>query len=466
MQKRLLIYIEPLIEAGWPHSRLWWMKFAEKSLSSILGKDFDWDKQCRIITSDYFKRLALQGGEPVKYLNLDVWATYPQEFIIDVSIRECWNMLGKDCTETAKRWADNFYTEDELDRVSGFFQNKLGDFIPNLILTFSAVPFLENAFPHAVVLHQEAGILSQPPYPYTLLFDPVGVRGRSSIQKFSKELSALEYDDEVEFGIGLFRKTFIQDCLLPASPFSQLRNELKQKYKSIWIWPNQWHFMAGWSHQLPMQHMWDMMTWVLEKAGPKTGIIFTEHPSGELYFTKERISYWKQMFPNFIYIENEWRVSAATQYLMDLADGVICLNSSVGFQSLFWKKKLIVLQDTQYNNIADGVELDNLDDIAQEPWDAQKDAQLYWLLTHYNILPQYLESESFCSAFIDRCMAAKQDHGEIIFSVFEPYINAKEVMTDIVGMCDQNIPVSRLKNLSNLNLETCIEIIRKEKFIR
>lgn len=444
---KVLIYIEPLIEAGMPNVRMWWLKFAEDNLKALLGNDCDYDSQCRVVMSDYFKVIALSGKSPIGIPDLSYWASFPEENIVTYSIQDCWDMFGEDGTSTARRWSDGRYTSDELDASSLKLRDKLGEFIPDLVITFSNVPFVENAFPDAVVMHQEAGMLSQAPYPSTLYFDPVGMKRTSSLRKFSSELKFLEVTDSVERGVNEFRHAFIKDCLVPRSPFAHLKEELRDKFDSIWIWPNQWHYMAGWGGELPMQHMWDMMTWVLDKAGPKNGIIFTDHPSDDIYFTKKRVCYWQKLFPNFIFIEDAWKISAATQFLMDIVDGVICLNSAVGFQPLFWKKKLITIGETQFRDMADATELDNLNDLAKAAWDSQKDAQLYWLLTQFNVLSEDLLHPNYFRPFVERCISAKRREGDIPFSVFQPYKEPKQIISEIITKGNYQVPRYWKRNL-------------------
>lgn len=460
MDIKLLIYIEPLIEAARPSVRVWWLKFAATAIQLLLGDDVDWQSQCRVITSDYLKKIAFGRSYPNAGPDLREWEAFPADYITGVSVRECWDMLGQDGTSTAKAWDQGLYTDAELARTADFMCQKIGDFTPDIILTFSAVPFLQHAFPDALVLHQEAGMLSRAPYPYTGYFDPVGMRHNSSLRKFSADMKALEVTEEVEQGIQAFRETFIEKCLIPKSPFAALKEDLRRKFDSIWIWPNQSDMMAGWNRDLPMQNMWDMMTWVLDTAGPKTGIILTEHPSWELYFSKERIDYWRAMFPNFIYLENAWNICASTQYLLDIADGVIALTSSVGFQPLFWKKKLITLGETQFNDLADATDLARLDDIAHQAWDPQKDAQLYWMLTHFNVLQDHLSGGMYLADFAERCLAAKRRFGEVDFSVFQPSKPASKVMADLIAGCSPNVPEMRVNSPADLNLETYMDLAR------
>ncbi|MBV1900668.1 MAG: hypothetical protein KUG56_03240 [Kordiimonadaceae bacterium] len=461
MDIKLLVYVEPLIEASQPGVRVWWLNFAAQAIQLLLGPDIDWKNHCRVVTSDYLKQIAFGRPYPKLGPDLSAWQAFPKEYTYAVSIRDCWDMLRKDCTATAKAWDEGHYSETELSKTADFMREKIGDFTPDLILTFSAVPFLQYAFPDAVVLHQEAGLLSRAPYPYTGYFDPIGMRHNSSLRQFARELKSLEVTAEVTEGLQAFRRSFIEECLVPKSPFAGMKETLQSKFDSIWIWPNQSDMMAGWHRDLPMQNMWDMMTWVLDTAGPKTGIILTEHPSWELYFSKERIDYWRAMFPNFIYLENAWNICASTQYLLDIADGVIALTSSVGFQPLLWRKKLVTLGETQFNDLADGVDLAQLDDIAHQAWDPQKDAQLYWMLTQFNVLHDHLYDGPYLADFAGRCLAAKQSKGAIDFAVFQQSNPPSKVMADLIAGCSPNVPEMRVNSPADLNLETYMDLARR-----
>jgi len=442
MEKKLLVYIEPLIEQGRPDLKTWWLNFAAHAINSIFGEKLDWENQCRIITSDYLKSVAIEQHPNMTSCAKQLLNDASAKYIKDISINECWDMMSLDSVATIKKWSDRTYDSVVLDKVADLIKSKLGSFEPNCILTFSPSPFLKHAFPKAVVMHQESGMLSAPPFPYTNYFDPIGMKETSSLLHFSSELEKLELNDEVVDGVARFRKAFIEDCLIPNSPFKQYKEGLQNSFDSLWIWPCQYSQGAGWGASLPKQDMWDMMTWVLDAVGPKTGIIFTENPTYNGYLTDERVAYWRKMFPNFIYHKSFYEIKAATHFLMDIVDGVFSLASGVGYHPLFWQKKLITLGETQFTNLADTSNIKDIPDILNQPWNRQKDAQLYWLLTQFNILQSHQQETPFLSNFFDRCMESKIKTGEVQFTAFQPAKAASTVMEDIIsqGMYDVPIP--------------------------
>ena len=70
---------------------------------------------------------------------------------------------------------------------------------------------------------------------------------------------------------------------------------------------------------------------------------------------------------------------------MELVDGIVAVSSSVGLQTLLWKKPLIVLGRSHLDIIADSHSLVNIVKTLDQAWPAYKERVLAWMLSHYYI---------------------------------------------------------------------------------
>lgn len=417
----ILFHVEPLIEMQRPFLKTGWATdFCRRIADSLLAFR-DRDFRFRIVLSEPVA-LRFEHDEIEK---------------IVLRQREIFEAFGSsDYLEISIAWQNRTYREEQVTRTSALYSRKLGGFEPDLIVCFSAVPYLERLFPSALIFHKEYSIFSRKPYPQTWFFDPCGMYDRTFLNVFSRDIRKTSIPDK---GRRLLRdfKHGCRELIRSASPFRPLLSEMREKHRALALLPLQFSGYVGFDSFIGHRSQYDFLLDVLERAPDDVGVVVTTHPDYN-HMTDEVIEYLRYQHANFIYDRSFETYCAPSQYLLADVDSVITVSSSIGLQTLLWDIPLINPGGV-WRCIASGTEIRDVPNGGGGCSAEERDAVLYWLLTGYAMSPNRISDGEWLCRFFERSVGRKRSCG-ITAGFFEEFPDVEATFRELADNLDANVP--------------------------
>ena len=169
----ILFYVEPLIELQKPYWKEGWVNDVCWKLIQTLQQTNE-SYNFKLITNE----AIIQTVDHSKALDICV-----------ISQQELLRPFKGNYLLASSAWHQNTYSDEQLDYYKNLLHVKLDAFVPDIIITFTPIPFLKELFPNALILHHEFSIFSRLPYPTSWFLDPVGVSGSSFLNFFHDKLA-------------------------------------------------------------------------------------------------------------------------------------------------------------------------------------------------------------------------------------------------------------------------------------
>lgn len=195
---------------------------------------------------------------------------------------------------------------------------------------------------------------SRTPYLDTIVMDPWGVNGASaisnaSINDFKNIKFADGYDDLLNFGFEHSSLAFEE--LFRYVPLSQFRSLLDKKEKIAFI-PLQLYDDANLLKFSSYERVLDFLVDILPKLAKEGYIcIIKEHPGSfkrnGAQQANEQAKKYANNFSNVIWMSEE-SMKISNTFLFQIADVIVTINSSTGFESLFFEKPVVILGKAVY----------------------------------------------------------------------------------------------------------------------
>lgn len=324
--------------------------------------------------------------------------------------------------EASSRWYNRTYRPAELDAMAALARSKMSGFQPDAIVCYeSSAPFLEHAFPDALMLHDTLGIFSRAPYPETSCLDPCGIGKDAFLRRFGDRIRgyAITYEQEqrLENLKDAYRRAIVEH-----SPVR--RSMVRQGYERVVLLPLQvsryFMFDENGPEDARFETQLDLVRYVLERVDGDTGVFVTMHGAEAHLMTTDVLADLKREFPNFLYSDELQRVRWVSQHLLPHVDGVVTVSSSVGLQALIWDLPVFVIGRSHIAGIADTTDITRASAFLRDHKAAPKNGALYYLLTHYYpLLLRYHHEPDWFYDFLARSIAKKRA-GSIGFDFFEP----------------------------------------------
>ena len=399
----VLFYVEPLTERENPTWKLGWIQSVELMMAA-LRKRWPQAHFCCVVGD------GLEDHAKSSLRDCTVAAIHHTELI---------PKFGPSALSVAMDWYRGG-TEQRLSEMGATLKDKLAGFSPDITITFSAAPFVNRAFPGIPVLHYELGIVSRPPFPPTAYLDPLGMFNNSYLIRHRKQIQEYSLTDEDRRLVDSIRKIYLPD-IARENPLSVAITEKLRGFQSRVLVALQFSQFYGYDAHATYPDQYDLLVQTLENVSSTTAVIATEHPIFPI-LTPDTVEYLQRRYANFIWLPEFRTVSFASQYLMEFVDGVVTVSSSVGLQTLLWKKPLVVVGHSHLDLIADAHSLSELQIILKQPWPLYKESVLAWHLTRYSIPASILFDEGMiCDRIRDAmaCLAAGDTEYENFFA--EPY---------------------------------------------
>jgi|GEM_PF-585303 len=404
----ILFYVEPLIEQDKPYWKDYWVNVVCKNIIETLQK------------SDTFYNFRLITNEPlsqVAKVNIPIIAMTQKELLAPFDTT---NYL-----DVTSAWHLGAYTQEHLDSYKNLLRQKLDHFIPDIVITFSPVPFLKNMFPRALILHHEYSLFSRSPYPQSWFLDPIGMHSNLFLNTFQSQIKNLNVTNEQKKLLGEL-KTTCQHVMTINNPLKDFFYRKKEQFEFLVLVPLQFSRYYLFDDLTPFKSQYEYCVYLLDRIPKNIGVVVNMHPEYPV-LSKEAVQFLQVKYPHFIFDALFNSIHASGQFILPFVDAVITVSSSLGLQTLLFDKKLITLGKSCFEFAADATSLDVIDQTLHNT-DTDKSSLLYFILTRYAMTKHYLHHPQWLSRFLERSLTRYRDAG-VDFSFYDA-IDSDETLFD------------------------------------
>ncbi|MCT7631152.1 hypothetical protein N5U06_10490, partial [Aliarcobacter butzleri] len=381
---KILFYVEPLIEQDKPYWKDGWTGvFCEKIVSTLEQ------------SKNNYEFIIMTNEAIAQKVNIDT----P---IIQLTQKELLTPFNTtNYMDVTTAWHNGTYTTQHLEDYKNLMLEKLDGFTPDIIITFSPVPFFKRMFKDTLILHHEYSIFSRLPYPESWFFDPIGMHSNLFLNKFRNEIKSIVLSENQIRLINDF-KQLCQNILSSKSPFKAIFEKKRKQFDYLVLLPLQFSRYFSFDDLVPFKSQYEYCVYVLDNVPSNIGIVVNTHPEYPV-ISKEAVEFLKTKYSNFIYEEDFNTIYASGQFILPFVDAVITVSSSIGLQTLLFDKKLITLSDKTFSFIANDTNVNNIENVLKSD-NINKDAFLYFILTRYSLTSEYLHNGEWLDNFLHKSL--------------------------------------------------------------
>lgn len=433
---RILFYVEPLTELDRPLFHEAWLEFSAKLCEAVCGGGF-------VAQSDTLKLLTnkVLGKQATKY-------GFSDEFLSTIEEQDLLGVFGTDYLSAMVRGYRGELTTHELGNAATVITNALGTFVPDIVITYATAPYLKQAFPDALILHMEYGLYSRAPFPESFYLDPFGKFGNSALALFEDEIRNHQPTKAELKLVGKIRDVFLEDILLPSSPFQALSDDLKRKYDKLVLLPLQFSGHYGFDGTCPYHSQAEFLQAVAEAVPNDVGIIALPH-STAVYIGDVPDKEWLDAFfsahPNVMMHPKLSTVLYPSQFMLSHVDAVVSVSSSIALQGMLWGTSIIAVGQSHINSIANIGALSEIDDASFTVDRDRNLSSLSWLLNHYYIPGSYFFNPDWIYSYLGRCLD-KWRSGIRNLDFFEPIDHPASLAQVICDGAFRKVPIEVKQN--------------------
>lgn len=408
---RILYFIEPREELGKPLFRLGTMRNHVSnevlSLSKMPGVGV------KVLTSTQVFSACLDE----KLL--------PESFFIHLD-QDRLKKIYPEGNDYGINWYRSEYSPVVFEKMSRLLRKVCRKFVPDVVICYEAsAPYIQEAFPDALIINSSLGMLSRAPYPELGCLDPIGVYGKSFLTKYSKEILAYPVRDSSKHYLDDFRNVYSQ-FFNERNPVSI--DDVRGGYKKVYLLPMQVSGYFAFDGCLPsdakINNQVDLIMYVLERVPTDVAIYVTLHGAEADSETQLAVNDLQSIYPNLIFNPNIQRIKWCSQWVIPYVDGVIAVSSSVGMQAVLYRKPIFVVGQSQLSLFSSG----DLSSVGKDFEIGDKyDGAIYYMLTrYYPSIKECLNSSEWFYKFLFNSVRKKNEKG-ISFDFFDP-IGSDEVV--------------------------------------
>jgi hypothetical protein len=417
----ILFYVEPLIEQDKPYWKEGWANYISWNIIKTL-KETKKDYGFCLITNEAIAQMI--DSEK----NIVVHTLSQQELL---------KPFDTNYLTASTAWHNNSYTQAQLTYYKELMSCKLEAYIPDLIITFSPVPFLASLYPNALVLHHEFSIFSRLPYPMSWFLDPIGMHSSSYFDKFKAEIENLHLSSGQIQLLGNF-KQLCQQTLKKKSPFKAIFIQKREQFDHLVLLPLQFSRYYLFDDLVPFKSQYEYCVYVLDNVPPNIGVVVNMHPEYPV-LSEDAITFLQWKYPHFISLQEFNTIYASGQFILPFVDGVITVSSSLALQALLFDKKVITLGKKCFHYLADSINLGNIEKTLSLPV-KNKDTLLYYILTRYAITPKYLHDPIWLSKFLNKSLDKFRGNG-IDFDFYDAIDSDENILDHLSSVVNEQSKV-------------------------
>lgn len=427
---RILFYVEIFTELDRPQFHEAWIAFSARFMAGMMAAGHPASPETvQLLTNEALAELAPRHG---------FW----DRLTTVVRERDFLDIFGADYLTAT---VDGYHGRTDtrvLDAAAAHVRTALGDFKPDVIITYTTAPWLRRAFPEAVILHQEYGLFSRPPFPESFYLDPRGKFANATIARNADALRSYAADDDERAMVEDIRTAFCRRIIPAASPFAALEREIRARWKRIMLLPLQYCGHYGFEGTGKYRTQGEVVRDVIARIDPDIGVLVVNHSTACYHGTippPDLYAYLGKRHENLLLTDLSDHVLHASQYLLAHVDMVATVSSSVGLQAVLWNKPVVALGDSHINAVADYTRIEDVtaDAPAVSTWD--KTGALAWLIRHYYIPATYLRQKEWMATFVRRCIT-RQAEGAQGLSFFDPIDTPAAIARAIIDNADLQVP--------------------------
>lgn len=435
----ILLYVDPWVDiSDKPEFKLPWIRsFLDKTITNLYyhAKTNQHNIKITLLYSD-----ILDGNNLREDHDFIDFVTISQKEIKNIFI----NFDEYLCLQRDNINHEKFKTLDNL------IKSKLENYSPDIIILMSSsCKYLNYVFPNTPTLFVESGIFAQKPYPGCLYFDNSPAMDHESFLPRNKEkLLSFEMGKKEKHFLRTLRDFFLEK-IREQNPYQQKLKEFKSKFDHVVLLSLQRFSSPLFRTTSEFKDQIEYVDYVFQNLDPKIGVIVTEHRKDRMLGFEAIRNYFKNKYPNFLYIEDTDKVDNSSQFLLQLVDGVITISSTVGLQTMIHQKPLFVPSKISYlSAIADVQDLKLVMNYLSENKYNSKDQALYYLLTHYYLTSGYYQNGEWFYNFLNRSIKNYKNEDNFLF--YDRIDSDEMLLRHMIGK--KKGLIARLKNSINKRL--------------
>lgn len=382
---RVLFFVEPLVEREDPLWKKGWLDHFVREIAQSLIKEGVGPAELSVICPAALGGLARQ--------------VLPEARIGMIDQPELVPKFGHSSLDIATQWYNGSATPALMDEMARLVKGKVDPFVPDLCITFSPAPFIKLAWPNSKVIHFECGFISRPPFPETVYFDPEGMFRSGSLIRHRERIRNYTPSDD-EFGlVSQIRADFCASADPSDNPLAEIVQSALAPFESAILLALQFSNFYAYDANARFSDQYDLLVNTLESVPKNVAVVVCEHPE-HLVLKDESIAFLRRQYPNFVWHPLFRAVYGASHYLMPFVQAVVTVSSSVGLQTLLWKKHLVVVGSSHLDLVCDAHEVSELTAKLGGEWPAWKEASLAWLLSRFYLPLNSLLESNMLRAFL------------------------------------------------------------------
>lgn len=289
------------------------------------------------------------------------------------------------------------------DRLAEVLSPVLGDFAPDVIITWAPAPHLRRLFPQALILHKETSVFSRTPFPLTYYLDPRGFHRWSAMAR--PEEPARTTDAAALEALGRLRAGLSSAFDLTDNVADIVEGLRPGKILLVAGHTNGVFFFDGACDYRSQSHA---LLAALEGTPADWTVVASEHPDCRR-FTAAELDFFQNHHANFVPLPDLGSRLGSGQHLVRHADRVATVSSSVGLQALFWGKPLHALGRSHLNRFAASEGPEGLGDT--DARNAFGDPEAAWLSFHYSYLNEKVVAPGWFADHLRGKHAHWREHG-------------------------------------------------------
>ena len=381
---------------------------------------------------DMFKKSTIKKDELDFFMdNVEVEAISDEELI------DCFNAPIR-VDEIYKLSLEEEIETDSFKRIKSLILEKTGDFQPDLVVSYGLnLSFLQKIFENKIVFVTEWGIFSRKPFPQSIYFDPIVSVKNSFLNTFSDNIKNFPITEKDNRDVELF-KNKIKNLFLEKLDISDLIKPYKEKFRKLILCP-----LTGFSYIKGVYPFVDdqaVIRYIMKHIAPDIGVVFTAHP-GHKSFSLPEICYYREKYPNFIFLESLIKVPMPSVALFPYVDAMINLISLTGVLSMIWDLPIIPLYGHYNDWLKDCDSLDEIETILSNPVE-NKNKKIFWYFTHFAIFENRFSYGQFYKQYFEKKLKSFNERG-ITFDFYEQNEDFAEVSEYIIKTLQENIENSK-----------------------
>jgi lipopolysaccharide biosynthesis protein len=367
---RVLFYVEPLVERENPTWKAGWIEYFVKKISAALTAE-------GIAETD----LACVVPSALETVGRNV---LPRSRVVSIDQTELVPRFGRSSLDVATAWYKGTASDEDLQEMAMLVQSRLGDFVPTCCVTLSPAPFLKTAWRDVPVLHMECGLISRPPYPETVYFDPHGMHSEGALSIFAAALRNRIPSMDEQSLLSDIRHRYCSSAPTQANPLVDLLTSALAPFDAAVLLALQFSNFYAYDADALFPDQYDLLVHTLNSVPRNVAVVVCEHPEHAVLHP-QTVTFLRSQYPNFIWHPQFREVYGTSHYIMPFVQGVVTVSSSVGLQALLWQKKLAVLGSGHLAAVCDTRQLSELPQLLGKNWDEEKDRALCWLLSSFHL---------------------------------------------------------------------------------